>query len=72
MSGSDANLDEVGKIDAGLVEKLLTIFEPAVAVSWLRGPNSYLGGRPIDFLRAGRLDEVLDAVRVAEQKAWGG
>jgi hypothetical protein len=74
MSGSDGNslLDEVGETDESLGGMLLTIFEPDAAVSWLRGPNSYLGGRPIDFLRAGRLDDVWDAVRAAEQTAWGG
>jgi hypothetical protein len=74
VSGSDGNslVDEVGGTDESLGEMLLTIFEPDAAVSWLRGPNSYLGGRPIDFLRAGRLDDVWDAVRAAEQTAWGG
>lgn len=51
------------------------IFTPDVLDSWMHGPNDYLGGRPIDVLEVrgpDGLGDVLDALDVAEQKAWGG
>lgn len=55
-----------------VLERAAEIFEPRVADSWMRGPNEFLGGRPIDVLRIRGVDEVLEALDVAEQKAWGG
>lgn len=48
------------------------IFEPEVIKDWMTGPNRYLGGRPIDVLRERGASEVLDALDVAEQMAFGG
>lgn len=39
-------------------------YRPEVARSWLTGRNAHLGGaRPIDVLRLGQGEDVLDALR---------
>lgn len=48
------------------------LFEPEVVRDWMTGPNRYLGGRPIDVLRERGAAEVLEALDVAEQIAFGG
>ena len=49
---------------AELRSLLRVSFRPEVARSWLIGHNAHLGGaRPIDLLRLGEGEDVLDALR---------
>lgn len=51
----------------GLCERLLSTFEADDVQGWLRGENRALGGlRPIEAVRAGRLDRVHDALEVID------
>lgn len=50
-----------------IFQRLLTIFYPEVAMSWLHGHNILLGDqRPIDLIRRGELEKVLDALQQEE------
>jgi transcriptional regulator with XRE-family HTH domain len=58
-----ARLDEL----TALCDRLTATFEPDDVVGWLRAENRALGGlRPIEAIRAGRLDRVHDALEVID------
>lgn len=47
-----------------VVSNLLRLYEPEVARAWLFGFNPHLGNRrPIDLVRAGKVEELLRAIR---------
>lgn len=49
-----------------VVGNLLRVYEPEAARAWLFGLNAHLGDRrPIDLIRAGRVGEVIAALRAA-------
>jgi hypothetical protein len=55
-----------------VVARASIIFAPSVVWDWLRGSNDYLeGARPIDVLHIRGVNEVLEALGAAEQKAFG-
>ena len=47
-----------------VVSNLLRLYEPEVARAWLFGFNPHLGNRrPIDLVRAGKVEDLLRAIR---------
>jgi uncharacterized protein (DUF2384 family) len=65
-------IDELNARRVDLLElvmsSLLRLYSPDVAELWLRGVNPHLGGRrPIDLIRAGRAQELIDAI--AQERA---
>lgn len=49
-----------------VIANLLRIFEPEAARAWLFGLNPHLGDRrPIDLVRAGKVEELMRAIRAA-------
>ncbi len=49
-----------------VLANLLRVYEPDVARAWLFGFNPHLGDRrPIDLVRAGKVEELLRAIRAA-------
>jgi Helix-turn-helix len=50
-----------------VMSRLCRLYPPSVAEKWLYGLNPQLGfKRPINFIRAGRAEEVLAAIRADE------
>lgn len=65
-------IDELNARRVDLLElvmsSLLRLYSAKTAELWLTGLNPHLGGRrPIDFIRAGRQHELLDAI--AQERA---
>lgn len=55
---------------ADVVTALSPVLEPLTIASWLTAPNPMLeGARPIDALRHGRTDDVVDTARVLARSA---
>jgi transcriptional regulator with XRE-family HTH domain len=49
-----------------VIANLLRVYEPEAARAWLFGLNAQLGDRrPIDLVRAGKLEELMRAIRAA-------
>lgn len=47
------------------------LYQPEAARSWLFGLNPHLGDRrPIDLIRAGRLEELLRAIRIERAESF--
>lgn len=59
-------------LDLGFIYDSLTLdYLPGPAISWLRGHNAHLGGaRPLDFILAGKLDEVYLALMASRAGAY--
>ena len=53
-----------------VMAELLQIYSPSTAGKWLYGLNPLLGGRPIDAIRAGRADELLDVLRQERAESY--
>jgi uncharacterized protein (DUF2384 family) len=54
-----------------VVANLLRVFEPEAARAWLFGFNPHLHDRrPIDVLRAGKVGEVMGAIRAARAGSY--
>lgn len=50
---------------------LLRLYEPDAALAWLFGLNPQLGDRrPIDLVRAGRAEELMQAIRAERSDAF--
>ena len=50
---------------------LLRLYEPEAARAWLMGVNPNLGDRrPIDLIRAGRIEELMRAIRAERADAF--
>ena len=65
---------EVASIDGAMIEvttRALEIWAPAAAEMWLKSYNHYLGGRPEDFVRLGKAEEVLEALDALQAGAYG-
>jgi len=65
-------IDETNASRVDLLElamsSLLRLYSPEAAELWLRGMNPHLGGRrPVDVIRAGHSQELLDAI--AQERA---
>ncbi len=59
------NAERVEVLEAAMTQ-LLRVYDPETADAWLHGTNPFLRNRrPIDVVRAGRLDEVLGAIQAA-------
>jgi uncharacterized protein (DUF2384 family) len=63
-----AGIDPVNAEKVDLLElvwsNLLRIYEPEAALAWLFGVNPGLGERrPIDLVRAGRIEDLMRAIR---------
>lgn len=55
-------------MDERVARRLEAVMTPRQAQSWLESANAFLGNtRPIDCLRLGKVDEVLDAIDAYEQ-----
>lgn len=53
-----------------ILQSLYKVFEPETSKKWLIGINAFLGNqRPVDFIKQGRISEVLAAI---EQTELGG
>lgn len=65
-----ASLIDVRDRHPVFAQRLARLFEPSAISEWLESGNSALqGARPIDILRAGRLDDFDEAVRSEERHA---
>lgn len=54
-----------------LAFRLSRIFRPEVAIDWLQGVNAFLGNqRPIDFVRHGRMSEVMAAIEQTDAGSY--
>jgi uncharacterized protein (DUF2384 family) len=63
----EANAQRVDLLEL-VMSSLLRLYPPEAAEQWLHGLNPNLGDRrPIDFVRAGRSRELLDAI--AQERA---
>lgn len=50
-----------------IFQRLLNMFTPDTAMSWLHGHNVLLGDqRPIDLIRQGKFEKVFDALQQEE------
>ena len=50
-----------------IFQRLLNMYYPETALSWLHGHNAFIGNqRPIDLIRQGKLEEVLSAIQQEE------
>ena len=59
----DLNAEKVDLLEL-VWANLVRLYEPEVAREWLLGLNPHLGNRrPIDVIRAGKLEELLRAIR---------
>ena len=70
--GGGIDIDNAERVDLLelVVARLSRIYEPEVVEKWLLGLNPTLGDRrPIDVIRAGDTQELLDAI--AESRAGG-
>ena len=60
-----------GADTASVLRRALLVWEPPVAVVWLRSPNAFLGdARPIDLAVSRRAGEVLGALDAALAGAY--
>lgn len=54
-----------------IFQRLLNMYNPETVVNWLHGHNAFIGDqRPIDLLRQGKLDEVLNAIQQEEAGSY--
>ena len=53
-----------------VMSRLLRLYPPAVADTWLASHNSHLGARPIDVLKASGALPVVQAIDAEEQGAF--
>ncbi len=66
----DLNAEKVDALEH-VWSSLLRVYEPAAAREWLLGLNPDLGDRrPIDFIRSGRIEDVMRAIRAAQAESY--
>lgn len=54
-----------------IFHRLLNMYYPATLLHWLHGYNAFLNNqRPIDLLRQGKFDEVLNAIQQDEAGSY--
>lgn len=54
-----------------IVQRLLEVHSPEVALAWLNGVNAHLGSqKPVDLIRHGRYSEVLAAIEQDDTLAF--
>jgi len=54
-----------------VLSRLMALYEPDTALTWLQAFNAHSGNRrPIDLLGQGRIDEVLVAIQAEEGLAY--
>ena len=54
-----------------ILQKLLKVYKPELALDWLNGINAHLGNRkPVDLVRDGRIAEVMAALEQDETLAY--
>ena len=54
-----------------LAFRLSRIYRPEVAMDWLEGINAFLGNqRPMDFIRDGRISEVMAAIEQTDAGSY--
>ncbi len=54
-----------------VLQKLLEVYKPEVALDWLNGINAHLGNQmPVDLIRDGRIAEVVAALEQEETLAY--
>jgi transcriptional regulator with XRE-family HTH domain len=70
-AGMDAlNAERVDLLEL-VWSNLLRLYEPEAAQAWLLGVNPNLGDRrPIDLIRAGRVEELMRAIRAERADAF--
>jgi hypothetical protein len=58
-----SNAENIDLLELGWAN-LLRLYEPTAARAWLFGLNPHLGDRrPVDVIRAGRVEELMRAIR---------
>jgi uncharacterized protein (DUF2384 family) len=57
------NAERIDRLEMAM-STLLRLYEPKAAAAWLSGFNAHLGDRrPIDVIRQGRFEDVMNAIR---------